>query len=135
MPIAFRRYRLAILLSLIAIAPIGYWVRFSKFLDAAWLHDALGSVAYEIFWILLWVLLIPKVLPSRAAIAVCLATCAIEFLQLWQPAWLQALRATLPGRLVLGNTFSWADFPAYAIGSLAGWGWISGLRQRLSELR
>ena len=131
---AFRRYRLAVLLSLIAIVPIGYWVRFSSFGGAAWLHDALGSVAYEIFWILLWVLLVPQILPRRAAIAVCLATCAIEFLQLWQPAWLQAIRATLPGRLVLGNTFSWADFPAYAIGSFVGWIWISWLRQRLKIL-
>ena len=131
---AFRRYRLAILLSLIAIVPIGYWVRFSSFGGAAWLQDALGSVAYEIFWILLLVLLAPQILPLRAAIAVCLATCAIEFLQLWQPAWLQAIRATLPGRLVFGNTFSWADVPAYAIGSFAGWIWTSWLRQRLKIL-
>jgi Protein of unknown function (DUF2809) len=132
---SLRSHRLAALLSLIAIVPIGYWVRFSTFLNAAWLNDALGSIAYEIFWILLLVLLMPRILPSRAAIAIFLATCAIEFLQLWKPAWLEAIRATLPGRLVLGNTFTWTDFPAYAIGSFAGWLWITGLRQKYSLVK
>ncbi|MBD3883600.1 DUF2809 domain-containing protein [Phormidium tenue FACHB-886] len=128
-----RSARLATLMSLIAIVPVGYWVRFSNFFGVAWLHDALGSIAYEIFWVLLVVFLLPSVLPSRAAIAVCLATCAIEFLQLWQPPWLQALRATLPGRLVLGNSFNWLDFPVYLVGSIAGWAWAVWLRQRFKR--
>ncbi|MBI4784696.1 MAG: DUF2809 domain-containing protein [Oscillatoriophycideae cyanobacterium NC_groundwater_1537_Pr4_S-0.65um_50_18] len=125
------KYRLALLLSLVAIVPLGYWVRFAP-LGASGLQDALGSVAYEIFWILLGVFLFPLVSPARVAITVGLATCAIEFLQLWQPPFLQALRATIPGRLVLGNTFSWADFPAYLTGSLVGWQWVKKLHGLIS---
>lgn len=33
---------------------------------------------------------------------------------------LDAVRATLPGRLVLGTTFVWSDFPCYAVGALLG---------------
>ncbi len=33
---------------------------------------------------------------------------------------LDAVRATLPGRLVLGTTFVWSDFPCYAAGALLG---------------
>jgi hypothetical protein len=35
--------------------------------------------------------------------------------------WLDAIRATLPGRLLLGRGFIWLDLPCYAVGALAGW--------------
>ncbi len=125
-------YRLALLLSLIIIVPLGYWVRF-RGVFPEWLNDALGSVAYEIFWILLVALLLPRVAIERVAVGVCLATCAIEFLQLYQPDWLQAIRRTLPGRLILGNQFSWADFPPYLLGSLAGLGWVRAVRSGIGR--
>jgi hypothetical protein len=123
-------YRLALLLSLIAIVPLGYWVRF-RGVFPEWLNDALGSVAYEIFWILLVVFLLPRLAIKRVAVGVCLATSAIECLQLYQPDWLQALRHTLPGRLILGNQFSWSDFPPYFVGSLAGLGWVRAVSKRV----
>lgn len=123
------QFRVALLVSIGLVVPLGYWVRFAPTGEWAWLSDTLGSVAYEVFWILLILLCWPQGSIVKAAIAVCLATCAIEFLQLWQPPFLQALRATLPGRLTLGNTFSWADFPAYAIGSLVGYGWAKTLQR------
>lgn len=127
-------YRLSLLLSLIVVAPLGYVIRFAGAMPE-WLNDALGSVFYEIFWILLIVWVYPQVLPLKAAIGVCLATCGLEFLQLWQPQWLQALRATVPGRLVLGNTFTWSDFPAYFVGSFAGCLWVRSLHQTLKTRR
>ena len=121
-------YRVALFLCAIVLLPIGYWVRFSQF-GAEWLHDSGGSLAYQIFWILLVMGCFPKASMMRVAIAVCFASCAIEFLQLWKPPFLQAFRATLPGRLVLGNTFSWSDFPPYFVGSFLGWAWVKALRQ------
>ena len=47
---------------------------------------------------------------------------AVECSQLVHPGWLEALRATLPGRLVLGQGFQWIDLAAYAVG--AGIAWI-----------
>jgi hypothetical protein len=51
----------------------------------------------------------------------------VEFSQLYHAPWIDALRATLPGRLVLGSTFNWPDLPAYAlgvgIGAWAEWRW------------
>jgi Protein of unknown function (DUF2809) len=125
-------YRLALLCSMIIIVLLGYWVRF-RGVFPEWLNDALGSLAYEIFWILLVVWLLPRAALWQVALGVCLATCAIEFLQLYQPDWLQALRRTLPGRLVLGNQFSWADFPAYVVGSLAGVGWLKAVRSQVRQ--
>ncbi|NJM22243.1 MAG: DUF2809 domain-containing protein [Richelia sp. SL_2_1] len=129
------KYRLVLLANIIIIIPLGYIVRFSQGLNPAWLHDALGAVAYEIFWILLFAFLLPRVSLLRIAIAVCLATCALEFLQLWKPPFLQAIRSTLPGRLVLGNTFVWTDFPVYFVGSFLGWLWVRFLKVKGQRLK
>jgi Protein of unknown function (DUF2809) len=126
------RYRLGLLMSLGAIVPLGFWVRFHGVFPE-WINDALGAIAYEIFWVLLGVLLWPRVPIWQIAVGVCVATGALEFLQLYQPDWLQAIRRTLPGRLVLGNQFSWMDFPSYVVGSGAGWVWGRCLQLRFSR--
>jgi hypothetical protein len=40
----------------------------------------------------------------------------VEFSQFYHAPWIDAVRATIPGRLVLGNTFAWPDLVAYAVG-------------------
>lgn len=125
-------YRLAVLLTIILIVPLGYFVRFTTALPG-WITDISGSLAYQIFWMALVQFCFPKFSIAKTAIAVFCFSCAIEFLQLWQPPFLQAIRATLPGRLVLGNTFVWSDFPPYAIGCFLGWLLLSRLRRLRSE--
>lgn len=122
-------YRVSLLISIVLIVPIGYIIRFSQGIVPEQINDSFGSLAYEIFWILLVQFFHPKASILWTAIAVCLTTCLIEFLQLWQPPFLQAIRATLPGRLVLGNTFSWSDFPPYFIGSFLGYLWVKLLKR------
>ncbi|HIK31027.1 MAG TPA: DUF2809 domain-containing protein [Oscillatoriales cyanobacterium M59_W2019_021] len=121
------KYRVILAIAIAIIVPLGYVIRFTPIPGWEWLSDFLGSVAYEIFWILLVAFGFPRWYPAWVAVAVCLATCGLEFLQLWQPPFLPALRSTLPGRLVLGNTFVWTDFIAYFVGSFAGWGVLRSL--------
>ena len=46
----------------------------------------------------------------------------VEFSQLYHAPWIDVIRATIPGKLVLGNTFYWSDLIAYAVGvSLGAW--------------
>jgi Protein of unknown function (DUF2809) len=115
----YLRHRLLFLINILTIVPLGYIVRFGHILPE-FISDAGGSIAYEIFWILSIVTIFPRANIRITVISVCLATCSIEFLQLYQPPWLQAIRATLPGRLVLGTTFSWQDFPPYFVGCALG---------------
>ncbi len=125
------RFRLITFVCLILLVPIGYAARFYLSSDQEWLRNLLGNIAYESFWVLLVMFLFPTIAPIKAAIGVCLASFAIEFLQLWQPDWLQTLRATLPGRLVLGSSFYWLDFLQYGVGSFVGWLWVRTIKRSI----
>lgn len=118
------KYRRDLWLSIAFIVPFGLATKFYRGMGQAWLNDTFGGIPYEIFWMLLVALIWPRLRPISIALGVFWGTCILEFLQLWQPDWLQAVRATLPGRLVLGNAFTWMDFPYYAIGCLVGWLWL-----------
>jgi Protein of unknown function (DUF2809) len=45
---------------------------------------------------------------------------AIEFSQLYKAPWIDGLRHTLFGRLVLGDTFLWGDMVSYTVGVIIG---------------
>jgi len=60
---------------------------------------------------------------------------AIEFSQLYHAPWIDGIRSTLPGRLILGYTFNPPDLIAYLVGvgtgALAEWlSWGRGKRQQ-----
>lgn len=48
---------------------------------------------------------------------------AIEIFQLYQAPWINEIRATLPGKLILGSGFLWSDMVAYVVGAALGM-WI-----------
>ncbi len=121
-------YRVILVINAILIIPIGYAVRFSSILPE-WFRNLFGNVAYETLLILLLLLIVPKMKPIAAAISVCLFSFVIEFSQLFQDPILVAARSNLLGRLILGNGFTWEDFPLYVLGSLIGWAWVIQLRR------
>ena len=121
-------YRVILVINAILIIPIGYAVRFSSILPE-WFRNLFGNVAYETLLILLLLLIVPKMKPIAAAISVCLFSFVIEFSQLFQDPILVAARSNLLGRMILGNGFTWEDFPLYVLGSLIGWAWVIQLRR------
>jgi hypothetical protein len=119
---AATKYRLVI--GLITIATIGLGL-FSRRLGSAsdsFLANGLGAMLYEVLWIGLLRLVFIRRASWKLAVAVFCATCGIEALQLYNGAWLVAVRDTLPGRLVLGANggFDPLDLLHYALGSVAG---------------
>ena len=44
----------------------------------------------------------------------------IEFSQLYKAPWIDSLRHTLFGRLILGETFLWGDLLSYTVGIIIG---------------
>ncbi|CAD5957470.1 hypothetical protein PCC9214_02957 [Planktothrix tepida] len=127
-----KQYQQIILISLIALIPIGLASKFYKGPFDLWLNNSVGGVFYEIFWVLLVVFINPILSPGWVAFWVFIVTSILEFAQLWKPPFLEVIRATLLGRLLLGTTFSWWDFPYYVIG--CGLAWL-GLKYLKSSLK
>ena len=46
----------------------------------------------------------------------------VEAAQLYQASWINAIRSTTLGHLVLGSQFGWIDLVAYAVGACLGLG-------------
>lgn len=81
-----------------------------------------GDALYATMMVFLVAASAPRLRPWIAA-AVALACCvAIECSQLYRGAWVDAIRRTLPGRLVLGQGFHAFDLVDYAIGTALGAG-------------
>ena len=126
-------YRLALFIGIVGIIPLGYGVRFSTALNAPVLQDIGGGLAYQVLVMMLATFVWPRVSPGRCAAGVFVCSSAIEFLQLCKAPFLLALQATWLGRVILGNTFLWSDFPPYAIGCVLGWGVLRALRRKFTH--
>ncbi|SKB15577.1 conserved membrane hypothetical protein [Planktothrix sp. PCC 11201] len=127
-----RQYQRIIFISLIALIPIGLASKFYRGPLDLWFNNSVGGVFYVMFWVLLVVLINPKLSPGWVAFWVFIVTSSLEFAQLWKPPFLEGIRAYLLGRLLLGTTFSWWDFPYYIIG--CGLVWL-GLKYLKSYLK
>jgi hypothetical protein len=78
--------------------------------------DALWSLM--VYWTVAW--LIPDASIKKVALLALAFSYADEVSQLYQAPWINAVRRTTLGHLVLGSAFSWLDMLAYTIGVAAG---------------
>ena len=81
--------------------------------------QAVVNISHDRYFVVL--ALSPSFGPGAVSLAVFAATSAVEFLQLWHPPLLTEVRSTFLGHALLGNTFSWFDFPYYAAGCLSAY--------------
>lgn len=94
-----------------------------------WWEANAGGILYVLFWILFVYSLFPQPqLSKRICVAVVVATCVLEVLQLWNPGPLAAFRKTRFGAALIGTSFAWDDFPPYFLGGIAGWLFLRMLR-------
>ena len=85
-----------------------------------WVHLYVGDV----FWALMIFLIIAIVFRRKSSywvtvVAICF-TFSIEFSQLYQGIWINNIRHTVLGGLVLGFGFLWTDLFSYIIGICLG---------------
>lgn len=74
------------------------------------------------FWVFLVLALAPRLRPGPVSASVFVVTSVLEFLQLWQPPILSAVRSTFVGHALLGSTFATSDFLTYAVGCVIAYG-------------
>lgn len=93
-----------------------------------------AEYAGDTLWALLVFLLLRFLAPARPVVHIAVAALAfsyaVEVSQLYSAPWLDALRRTLPGRLVLGAGFLWSDLVCYTVGVLLGLGLDAVLQRR-----
>ena len=83
-----------------------------------------GEYSGDALWALMVYLLVSTLLPgqrmiSRGTVALGLAF-LVEVSQLYHATWIDAIRATRLGGLVLGFGFLWTDFVCYTVGVATG---------------
>lgn len=111
-----------LILPILVIVPLGLLSKKYTGLAQWWVNDYSGDILYEVFWCLSVFLLSPnRQAVTYVPLGVFGVTCAIEFLQLWHQPVLDSFRSTWLGKLLLGTTFAWGDFPHYAVGCIIGW--------------
>jgi len=108
----------------LAIAGVVLVLGWSVRTYSATLPAPVGAYAPDTLWALMVFLLVAALIPrsstaKTAAIALALAY-GIECSQLYQAAWINEIRATRMGGLVLGRGFLWRDLACYAIGIAFG---------------
>ncbi len=127
------RPRLLHLATAMLLVPLGLATKFYTGPGAVWVADSAGGLLYVLFFIVLALALQPRWPAAGVALSVLGITSALEVLQLWHPSWLAPFRATFIGHALLGNTFSWMDFPYYLAGALLGFGYGWFVQHRLTR--
>jgi hypothetical protein len=84
------------------------------------LPTSLSNYGGDALWALMVFLgfgfLMPRKTTGMIALLALTFSWGVEFSQLYHAPWIDTVRATLPGRLIFGNTFNWPDLVAYALG-------------------
>lgn len=114
------RSRLWLLVSLVAVIALGLASRKFPSLFPAIFGKYPGDALWAIMVFVGLAFVKPQASTARLAILSFAISCAIEFSQLYQAPWLNEIRGTTIGHLVLGSTFSRFDIAAYAVGVVVG---------------
>ncbi|MDB5328465.1 MAG: hypothetical protein JWM57_4034 [Phycisphaerales bacterium] len=115
-----RRGVYALWLAVVVLAGLGSRVK------AVGLPHFVSKYAGDALWALMILvglgLLWPRGRTGRLAAVAALICAGVECSQLYHAPWIDGLRRTFVGHLVLGDTFGWGDLAAYAVGIVVGAG-------------
>ena len=89
-----------------------------------------GDTLYATMMFVGIAILAPRWSTARLAVTALAISFAIEISQLYHAPWIDALRATVPGALVLGYGFLWSDVACYVVGVALGAGLEAVVRWR-----
>lgn len=93
----------------------------------------LGSALWATALYLAMAIVAPRLGPARTAAFAALIAIAVEFSRLLGFGWLDAFRATLTGRLLIGKVFALSNLVAYAAGIALGLALDAAFRRRAKD--
>lgn len=111
-----KRNRLLYALFTIVIIMLGLCSRKFAFALPHLLNEYLGDALWALMIFTGFGFLFPKIETKRVAFISLLFCYGIEVSQLYHAEWIDSIRATTLGGLVLGYGFLWSDIVAYTIG-------------------
>ena len=79
-----------------------------------------GSALWALLVYLLIRVIAPRATLWKSALMAFAVAVAVELSQLYHASWIDTIRETRLGALILGSVFNWPDIPAYAVGILIG---------------
>jgi hypothetical protein len=79
-----------------------------------------GDTLWALALFLLLGLIMPRVATARLAVAALILSLLVEVSQLYHAPWIDSIRQTKLGGLVLGFGFLWSDLGCYAVGIALG---------------
>lgn len=91
-----------------------------------WFYEPIAVYGGDILWATLFFFFFRFFFPAKKLWVIATYTyafaVAIEISQLYHAPWLDKIRVTFLGKMILGFGFLWSDIICYAIGVLIGWG-------------
>ncbi|EMI9089585.1 MULTISPECIES: ribosomal maturation YjgA family protein [Bacillus] len=111
-----KRNRLLYAMFTIIVIILGLSSRKFAFALPALLNDYLGDALWALMIFTGFGFVFPKIETKKLAFISLLFCYAIEISQLYHAEWIDSIRTTTLGGLVLGYGFLWSDLVAYTIG-------------------
>ncbi|HDR7794688.1 TPA: DUF2809 domain-containing protein [Bacillus luti] len=111
-----KRNRLRYAMFTIIVIILGLSSRKFAFALPDLLNDYLGDALWALMIFIGFGFLFPKIETKKLAVISLLFCYGIEMSQLYHAPWIDSIRATTLGGLVLGYGFLWSDLVAYTIG-------------------
>lgn len=99
----------------------GLFIRIKSAWFPSMVNLYLGDILYAFMMFYIVSFVVPQKHINTLALITLTVCFAIEFLQLYRADWIDAIRQTLPGRLVIGSGFLWSDLLVYAIGVISAY--------------
>lgn len=116
----YKRNRLLYAIMIIAVIILGLASRKLAYILPNFLNTYLGDALWALMIFVVVGFLFREIkTKSVALIAICFCY-LIEFSQLYHASWIDEIRRTTLGGLVLGYGFLWSDLLAYTIGTSVG---------------
>ncbi|MEP6748818.1 MAG: DUF2809 domain-containing protein [Bacteroidota bacterium] len=116
----YKNRRVVYFILFLLVIPLGLSTR----KEPQWYFSFMADYGGDILWSTMFFLLFRCFWPQEPLWKIALYTysfsVAIEISQLYQAPWINSIRHTFLGSMLLGFSFSWSDILCYLVGTVAG---------------